>query len=79
MIVGPHDATDRFSYWPKRIAEGGRVLAPGDPDDPAQFIDVRDLGDFIVHLTETGRCGVFNATGRPISFAKASLAAWPQR
>jgi 2'-hydroxyisoflavone reductase len=69
LIVGPHDATDRFSYWPKRIAAGGRVLAPGDPSDPVQFIDVRDLGDFIVRLSETRRDGVFNATGEPISFA----------
>jgi 2'-hydroxyisoflavone reductase len=43
LIVGPHDSTDRFSYWPKRIAKGGRVLAPGSPSDPLQFIDVRDL------------------------------------
>ena len=69
MIVGPHDATDRFSYWPRRIAAGGRVLAPGDPSDPVQFIDVRDLGDFIVHLAEARRGGVFNATGEAISFA----------
>lgn len=68
MIVGPHDATDRLSYWPKRIAAGGRVLAPGDPRDPVQFIDVRDLGDFIVRLAETRRGGVFNATGETISF-----------
>ena len=66
MIVGPHDATDRFSYWPKRIADGGRVLAPGSPDDPVQFIDVRDLGDFIIHLAETALGDVFNATGPTI-------------
>jgi 2'-hydroxyisoflavone reductase len=69
MIVGPHDATDRFSYWPRRIAAGGRVLAPGDPSDPVQFIDVRELGDFIVRLAETRRGGLFNATGEPLSFA----------
>ncbi|MFL5950079.1 MAG: NAD-dependent epimerase/dehydratase family protein [Gaiellaceae bacterium] len=63
LIVGPHDFTDRFSYWPKRIAAGGRVLAPGDPADPVQFIDVRDLGEFIVELVETRRGGTFNATG----------------
>src|SRR6476659_4053006 len=68
LIVGPHDPTDRFSYWPKRIAAGGRVLAPGDPGDPVQFIDVRDLAEFIVRLAESRRGGVFNATGRPISF-----------
>jgi 2'-hydroxyisoflavone reductase len=70
MIVGPHDSTDRFSYWPRRIAEGGRVLAPGDPDDPVQFIDVRDLGAFIVRLAETRTSGVFNATGPMIRFGE---------
>ena len=62
MIVGPYDSTDRFSYWPKRIAERGRVLAPGDPDDPVQFIDVRDLAGFIIHLAEASTSGIFNAT-----------------
>jgi 2'-hydroxyisoflavone reductase len=69
LIVGPHDSTDRFSYWPKRVARGGRVLAPGAPDDPLQFIDVRDLGSFILRLVEDGRAGTFNATGRIVAFA----------
>ena len=43
LITGPHDPTDRVPYWPRRIARGGHVLAPGDPDDLTQFIDVRDL------------------------------------
>jgi 2'-hydroxyisoflavone reductase len=68
LIVGPHDFTDRFSYWPKRIAAGGRVLAPGDPADPVQFIDVRDLGEFIVQLVGAGRGGTFNATGPMLEF-----------
>jgi nucleoside-diphosphate-sugar epimerase len=68
-MVGPHDATDRLSYWPQRVAAGGRVLAPGDRRDPVRFIDVRDLGDFVVQLAEMRRGGVFNATGETISFA----------
>lgn len=68
LIVGPHDPTDRFSYWPRRIATGGTVLAPGDPSDPLQFVDVRDLAAFIVRLLENGETGVFNATGRMIAF-----------
>ena len=48
LIVGPHDPTDRFTYWPRRVAEGGRVLAPAPPEQPVQFIDVRDLADWIV-------------------------------
>ena len=42
-IAGPGDVTDRFTYWPWRVAKGGEMLAPGTPADPFQFIDVRDL------------------------------------
>lgn len=67
LIVGPHDPTDRFTYWVSRIARGGDVLAPDRPDAPTQFIDVRDLADFIVKLIEQDISGVFNATGETIS------------
>ena len=63
LIVGPYDPTDRFTYWPKRVSEGGRVVAPGDPDRCIQFIDVRDLAKWIVHLVENKTFGTFNATG----------------
>jgi 2'-hydroxyisoflavone reductase len=63
LIVGPHDPTDRFTYWPRRLAEGGDVLAPGSPDQPVQLIDARDLGAFLVRLAERRTSGVFNATG----------------
>jgi 2'-hydroxyisoflavone reductase len=62
-IVGPGDPTDRFTYWPARIAAGGEVLAPGSPDDPLQWIDVRDLADWLVLLAERGTTGTFNAVG----------------
>lgn len=63
FIVGPGDPTDRFTYWPVRFDKGGDVLVPGTPDDPVQFIDVRDLASWLVHLVETRTIGVFNATG----------------
>ena len=63
LIAGPGDRSDRFTYWPARIDRGGEVLAPGDPGNPAMFIDVRDLADFYVHLLEEGTVGVFNALG----------------
>ncbi len=63
LIVGPEDPTDRFTYWPVRVARGGEVLAPGSPDDPVQLIDVRDLGEFLVRLIEDRTTGVFNALG----------------
>lgn len=63
LIVGPGDPTDRFSYWPVRVAQGGEVLAPGDPADPVQFIDARDLADFIITTLERGTVGVFNVNG----------------
>jgi 2'-hydroxyisoflavone reductase len=63
LIVGPHDPTDRFTYWPVRIADGGEVLAPGDPAAPAQWIDVGDLASFVVDQAECRTTGVFNAVG----------------
>jgi 2'-hydroxyisoflavone reductase len=63
LVVGPFDNTDRFTYWPARFMRGGRVLAPGRPGRPAQFIDVRDLGDWIVRGLEAGRAGIHQATG----------------
>lgn len=66
LIVGPHDPTDRFPYWPRRMAQGGRVLAPGDPSDPMQFIDVRDLGEWLVHTTASG---TFNVVGSTLPMA----------
>jgi len=63
LIVGPHDPTDRFTYWPRRIAAGGRVLAPGRPERPVQFIDGRDLADWCVHVAEARLAGAFNAVG----------------
>jgi 2'-hydroxyisoflavone reductase len=62
LIVGPHDPTNRFTYWVTRTAEGGQVLAPDDRDAPVQVIDVRDLALWILHMAET-QGGVFNATG----------------
>jgi 2'-hydroxyisoflavone reductase len=63
LIVGPHDATDRFTYWPRRIAAGGDVLCPRNPEAPVQFVDARDLGAWLVKLALEGPGGVFNATG----------------
>ena len=63
LIVGPHDPTGRFTYWPMRVARGGEVLAPGRPERPVQFIDARDLAEWIIRLAEAGESGVFNATG----------------
>lgn len=62
-IVGPRDETDRFTYWPRRIAEGGEVLVPGDGKDPVQIIDGRDLGEWMIRLAENGTTGDFNACG----------------
>ena len=63
LIVGPYDPTDRFTYWPVRVARGGDVLAPESPEAPVQIIDVRDLSDFIIKLIEENASGTFNVTG----------------
>ena len=63
LIAGPGDDTDRFTYWPVRLARGGEVLAPGDGGDPVQFIDARDLAEWTIRAAEQRTFGVFNATG----------------
>jgi 2'-hydroxyisoflavone reductase len=62
LIVGPGDATDRFTYWPVRIARGGNVLTP-PLADPVQLIDVRDLAEWTIRIVENRTRGTFNATG----------------
>lgn len=71
LIVGPYDPTDRYTYWPHRIAEGGEVLAPGNGTEAVQYIDVRDLAEWIVRMAEQRRAGVYNATGpaHPLTMA----------
>ena len=70
LIVGPYDPSGRFTYWPHRLARGGEVLAPGPPERLAQFIDVRDLAEWIVRLLEDGQRGVFNATGEGVPWGE---------
>lgn len=63
LIVGPYDKTDRFTYWVRRVALGGEVLAPGAPARPVQFVDARDLALWILRMAEERRAGTYNACG----------------
>ena len=62
LIVGANDPTGRFTYWPHRVARGGQVVAPAPPDAQVQFIDAKDLGAWLVDLSERQAGGVYNAT-----------------
>jgi 2'-hydroxyisoflavone reductase len=62
LIVGPHDPTGRFTYWPHRVARGDEFVVPGRPEDEVQFIDTRDLGGWLIDLCERREAGMFNAT-----------------
>jgi 2'-hydroxyisoflavone reductase len=74
LIVGPNDLTGRFTYWPHRVARGGEVLAPALAESQVQFIDVRDLGEWVVHLCDQRSEGPFNAANRDVTW-KALLEA----
>ncbi|MCR9245169.1 MAG: NAD-dependent epimerase/dehydratase family protein [bacterium] len=63
LIVGPLDNSDRFTWWPVRMDRGGEVLCPGDKDGHVQFIDARDLADWMLHCLEQNITGVYNANG----------------
>jgi 2'-hydroxyisoflavone reductase len=79
LIVGPGDPTDRFTYWPVRLSEGGDLLAPGTGDDPIQVIDVRDLAAWMVGMSDRRATGAFNAVGpaRRTSMAEMLAACQP--
>jgi 2'-hydroxyisoflavone reductase len=68
LIVGPWDKTDRFTYWPVRMKQGGDVLVPDRLDQPVQIIDVRDLSTWIVEMAERGGSGTYNATGPDLAY-----------
>jgi 2'-hydroxyisoflavone reductase len=72
-IAGPGDITDRFTYWPFRVSKGGEMLAPGTPSDPFQYIDVRDLADFIRTCVEKHVSGKFNLCGPQGAVTMGSL------
>ncbi|HEY6453771.1 MAG TPA: SDR family oxidoreductase [Steroidobacteraceae bacterium] len=73
FIAGPGDPTDRFTYWPVRVARGGDMLAPGTPNDPMQFIDVRDLADFLQLCVEKRLGGRYNACIPPRAVTMGAL------
>lgn len=70
LIVGPHDPTGRFTYWAHRLERGGEILAPGPPEHRAQFIDVRDLAEWLVRCVERRVTGVFNATNEGVPWSE---------
>jgi 2'-hydroxyisoflavone reductase len=76
LIVGPGDETDRFTYWPLRIARGGEVLVPGEGGrDPYQVIDARDLAEWTIRMVERRALGIYNAAGPATEKSFASLVA----
>lgn len=67
LVVGPHDPSERFGYWPQRMFIGGDVLAPGHPSDIVQLIDARDHAAFAVRCVESDTVGTFNIASEPQS------------
>jgi 2'-hydroxyisoflavone reductase len=70
LLIGPHDPTNRFTYWARRVARGGDVLAPAPPDARVQLIDVRDFSAWTLRMAEERQSGTFNITGPVHSFAQ---------
>ncbi len=79
LIVGPYDPTDRFSYWPARVARGGEMLAPGRPERLVQVIDARDLAEWVLRMATARATGTFHATGPDYPLAMAEMLAESRR
>lgn len=73
LLIGPDDPTDRFTYWPHRIARGGEVLAPGRPERQVQLLDARDLAAWIIDQVEAGLTGTYNAVGPAKAITMAEI------
>ena len=73
LIVGEFDSTDRFTYWAMRVAKGGKVLCPGNPNRFVQLIDGRDLAEWIIKMVEENAVGIFHATGKPFDLTMGKL------
>jgi 2'-hydroxyisoflavone reductase len=73
LIVGEYDFTDRFTYWVMRVGRGGEVLTPANPDAPVQFIDAKDLAEWIIKLIENDEKGIYNAVNKPFEITFGNL------
>ena len=73
LVAGPHDPTNRFTYWVERTARGGEVLAPGDRELQVQFIDARDEAEWVLDMAERGATGTFNVVGPKDRFTLGAL------
>lgn len=73
LIVGPHDPSDRFTYWVARLQRGGPMLAPGREEAPMQLVDARDLAGWMIRMAESGATGTYNATGPAESLTMGGL------
>jgi len=74
FMMGPADRTNRFLYWPTRLAKGGDVIIPGKKEDPVQFIDVRDIAEWMIRLIENKTAGTFNGVGPASYMSMAAFA-----
>ncbi len=83
-MFGPGDLTNRFIHWPVRLARGGEILVPGKKEDPVQYIDVRDVAEFMIRLAESSLTGTYNAVGPKVQqtmldFVKEAATAFPTK
>lgn len=77
LIIGPGDPSGRFAYWARRSTSTGEVLAPGDPADLVQVVDVRDLASWIVTLAEDRTGGTYDAVGPALPIGDLLAACLP--
>ena len=78
LLVGPHDPTNRFTYWADRFAESGEIAIPGPPERFVQCIDIRDAAAFVIRVLEDERSGIYDLSGKPRTTTMGELASLAQ-
>ncbi len=70
--MGPHESSGRFAYWLARLAQESEILAPAPASNPMQFLDARDLGEWLVRMLAQKNFGTYNAVGpaKPLNFGQ---------
>src|SRR5215475_4543314 len=68
-IIGPRDDSLSYHYWLSHLAKDQEIVAPGTGDDAfVEYVDVRDVANWIIDCVEKRQSGIYNVCSLPTPF-----------